>query len=307
MIESKVTSIFSNSKASTQLLLSKLMSDLQAAFKDIAFGSVAGAIGKVIEYPFDTIKVRLQTQPAHMFPTTWSCIKYTYTNEGVWKGFFQGIASPLFGAALENAVLFVSFNQFNGVLDSYTGLGALSKTIYSGAFAGACASYVLTPVELIKCKLQVSNISSAANEVRHTSVWPTVKSVVKEKGLVGLWQGQSSTFIRECVGGAVWFTTYEVMKSQLTQLHPADKNNRTWELLLSGATSGLTFNASIFPADTVKSVCQTEHLSLMTAVKKILTTHGITGFYRGLGITLIRAVPANATVFYTYETLKGMF
>ncbi|CAG99160.1 Ort1p [Kluyveromyces lactis] len=284
------------------------MSDLESALKDIAYGSVAGAIGKVIEYPFDTVKVRLQTQPAHLYPTTWSCIRSTYTDEGIWKGFYQGIASPLFGAALENAVLFVSFNQCTNFLDEFTQLKPLTKTIYSGAFAGACASFILTPVELVKCKLQVSNISNSLSQTtRHTSVWPTIKSVIKEKGLLGLWQGQLSTFVRECLGGAVWFTTYEIMKMKFASLHPAEKENHTWELLVSGASAGVLFNASVFPADTVKSVCQTEHVSIVNALKKVLRTHGITGFYRGLGITLIRAAPANATVFYTYETLKKMF
>ncbi|CDO94223.1 unnamed protein product [Kluyveromyces dobzhanskii CBS 2104] len=284
------------------------MSELEDALKDIAYGSVAGAIGKVIEYPFDTIKVRLQTQPAHMYPTTWSCIRSTYVNEGVWKGFYQGIASPLFGAALENAALFVSFNQCSNFLDAYTEMSAMTKTVYSGAFAGACASFILTPVELIKCKLQVSNISnSASSTTRHTHVLPTIKSIITERGVSGLWQGQLSTFARECIGGAVWFTTYEIAKAKLASLHPTVKDSHTWELLVSGALAGIFFNASVFPVDTVKSVCQTEHTSIVNALKKVLRTHGVTGFYRGLGITLIRAAPANATVFYTYETLKKSF
>lgn len=284
------------------------MSELESALKDIAYGPIAGAIGKVIEYPFDTVKVRLQTQPAHLFPTTWSCIHSTYVNEGIWKGFYQGIASPLFGAALENAVLFVSFNQCTNFLNTYTSLNSLMKTVVSGAFAGACASFVLTPVELIKCKLQVSNISNSSSAtLRHTEVWPTVKSVIRERGILGLWQGQFSTLIRECIGGAVWFTTYEVMKLKLLALHPLEQENKTWELLAAGATAGVAFNASIFPADTVKSVCQTEHTNIVNALKIILRNHGFNGFYRGLGITLIRAAPANATVFYTYETLKKLF
>lgn len=31
---------------------------VNAALKDIVFGSTAGMIGKVFEYPFDTVKVR---------------------------------------------------------------------------------------------------------------------------------------------------------------------------------------------------------------------------------------------------------
>lgn len=275
----------------------------EEAVKDILYGSIAGAVGKAIEYPFDTVKVRLQTQPAHMFPTTWSCIKFTYDNEGLWRGFYQGIGSPLAGAALENAVLFVSFNQAKRLLDVESSLTPLSKTVWAGAFAGACASFVLTPVELIKCKLQVSNLSTT--KTSHTKILPTIKSVLSERGFLGLWQGQSGTFIRESGGGAAWFTTYEVVKNYLASRRQAEQNT-TWELLASGASAGLAFNASIFPADTIKSTMQTDHIDLSSATRKIYARQGIAGFYRGLGITLIRAVPANAAIFYTYETLSSM-
>ena len=51
---------------------------IEGTILDIINGSIAGACGKVIEFPFDTVKVRLQTQASNVFPTTWSCIKFTY-------------------------------------------------------------------------------------------------------------------------------------------------------------------------------------------------------------------------------------
>lgn len=275
------------------------------ALRDILNGSIAGALGKIIEYPFDTVKVRLQTQEAHMFPTTWSCIRYTYEREGILRGFFQGIGSPICGAAMENAVLFVSYNQCAQLLDRETSCSPLQQIILSGAFAGSCASLVLTPVELIKCRLQVSNLETG----KPTKIIPTIKNVLQERGFWGLWQGQSGTLIRELFGGITWFSTYELMKDYLLHRHEdggADGNSKTWELLVSGASAGLAFNASIFPADTLKSRMQTEQIGLLKCARKILAQAGLGGFYRGLGITLTRAVPANAVVFYTYETLSKM-
>ena len=223
------------------------------------------------------------------------------------KGFFQGISSPIFGAALENATLFVSYNQTSKFLDkNIVGISPLNNILISGAVAGSCASFVLTPVELVKCRLQVANLNNAAGlNVQSTKISYTIMSILKEKGILGMWQGQSGTFIRESFGGVAWFATYELMKEGLRKRH-GEKENKTWELLFSGASAGVAFNGSIFPADTVKSVMQTEHISLGNAVMKVFRANGIAGFYRGLGITLIRAIPANATVFYTYETLSKM-
>ncbi|CAI4064229.1 hypothetical protein N7582_002624 [Saccharomyces uvarum] len=283
---------------------------LEDAIRDIVNGSIAGACGKVIEFPFDTVKVRLQTQSSSVFPTTWSCIKYTYQHEGIVRGFFQGIASPLVGASLENAMLFVSYNQCHKFLEKHTNVSSLGEVLISGGVAGSCASLVLTPVELVKCKLQVANLQSISTNVKHTKVLPTIKAIVSERGVTGLWQGQSGTFIRESLGGIAWFATYELMKQSLKDRHALDdpkrNENKIWELLVSGGSAGLAFNASIFPADTVKSIMQTEHISLTNAVKNIFTKFGIKGFYRGLGITLFRAVPANAAVFYIFETLSAL-
>ncbi|QLL30661.1 hypothetical protein HG536_0A04770 [Torulaspora globosa] len=282
--------------------------DLEAnALKDTINGSIAGAFGKLIEYPFDTVKVRMQTQDAKTFPTTWSCIKYTYKNEGILRGFFQGIGSPIFGASLENAVLFVSYNQCAQFLEKHAKVTSLQQTVISGAFAGACASLVLTPVELIKCKLQVSNLQNLQAGIKKpTKILPTIKLVLQERGVMGLWQGQSGTLIRETFGGVAWFSTYELLKNYLKSLHDDGRDSDTWELLVSGASAGLAFNASIFPADTLKSVMQTEHMGLLQSAKRVMAKSGVAGFYRGLGITLIRAAPANAAVFYTYETLSKL-
>jgi len=46
--------------------LGNMTEQSKQALKDIVFGSFAGIIGKLIEYPFDTVKVRLQAQPDHV-------------------------------------------------------------------------------------------------------------------------------------------------------------------------------------------------------------------------------------------------
>lgn len=279
----------------------------ESAFWDILFGSIAGAIGKCIEYPFDTVKVRMQTQGYHVFPTTWSCIKYTYENEGIMSGFFQGIGSPLMGASIENACLFLSYNQFFNFLIAYTTLSKFAAILFAGAFAGSCTSLVLTPVELIKCQLQVSNLRlSLSEEDRNTSIIPTIRSILKEKGIWGLWQGQSGTFIRESFGSLIWFGTFEILKNSFMSDTNESSTIKTWQLLISGASAGVAFNGIMFPVDTIKSMMQTDHFGFLEASRKIKQDHGIAGFYHGVGITIIRSIPSNAAIFYTYEKLSSL-
>lgn len=277
-------------------------------------GSVAGAIGKIIDYPFDTVKVRMQTQSFNIFPTTWSCIQYTYNNEGIIDGFFKGISSPLIGAIIESATLFMTYDQCFDFLSRYTSLNAFMIILMSGAWAGSCTSLVLTPVELIKCQLQVSNLKMALHDQesfenhqideikeRHTSLIGTIRFIIEEKGFLGLWQGQTGTFIRESIGSLIWFTTYELLKA-----HFMSKNQdiNSWQLIISGGLAGFIFNFSMFPVDTIKSLQQIEHLSFIHAASRIKDQQGLSGFYRGLGITLVRAFPSNAAIFYVHEKLS---
>lgn len=116
----------------------------------------------------------------------------------------------------------MSYNQCSKFLEKHTNVSPLGQILISGGVAGSCASLVLTPVELVKCKLQVANLQVASAKTKHTKVLPTIKAIITERGLAGLWQGQSGTFIRESFGGVAWFATYEIVKKSLKDRHSLD-------------------------------------------------------------------------------------
>ncbi|PWN92263.1 mitochondrial carrier [Acaromyces ingoldii] len=166
---------------------------LSRASKDIAFGSIAGMVSKVFEHPFDLVKVRLQTQSAEepMYRGAFDCFRQTYLKEGA-RGLFRGLSMPIFGATLENATLFFTYNFVQGQLRHASGMSVprssddqqasggggggggastssldadaenplpMSYLAVAAAAAGSATSLVLTPVELIKCKMQVQMVA----------------------------------------------------------------------------------------------------------------------------------------------------
>ncbi|KAE8264956.1 hypothetical protein A4X09_0g6810 [Tilletia walkeri] len=135
---------------------------LSRATKDIMFGSVAGMSAKYFEHPFDLVKVRLQSQP-HDRPPIYKgavdCFKQTIAREGV-AGLYRGISMPVLGATLENASLFFTYNSVKSAIASTSGVAnvedlGMPALALAAAAAGAAASVVLTPVELVKCRMQV--------------------------------------------------------------------------------------------------------------------------------------------------------
>eukprot|EP00158_Paraphelidium_tribonemae_P005732 Partr_v1_DN27495_c2_g1_i1_m71663 putative solute carrier family 25 (mitochondrial carrier) len=234
------------------------------------------------------------------------------------------------GAMMENAVMFMAFSRISNLLKQAleTQTLTLPQTCLVGALSGTCASVVLTPAELIKCRVQVANMqrgiynkslsTGSSPAVKRTSTLQTLISVLRTDGIVGLFRGLSSTMIRETGGGALWFGSYELMcrvqlngLSYLSVSHSATETfaDRSkllpWQVMLSGSTAGLIFNASLYPIDVIKSIEQTSKSSALTSklsiARDIYARSGFRGFYTGLGVTVVRAVPANAMIFLVFE------
>ncbi|KAG9121657.1 hypothetical protein FRC07_002305 [Ceratobasidium sp. 392] len=323
---------------------------LVAAMKDIAFGSAAGMISKVFEHPFDLCKVRLQSQvldTTARFSGPVDCLYKTWKFEGV-RGLYRGLPMPIVGAMAENASLFLAYNKIQQALQKYphfnTGPGEkipLGGIAIAGGGAGTVASFLLTPIELIKCKMQVQMIAAEAHvapilattgaSASVTAAFPLprpgpsfsqlqgplslITSIIQTHGFRGLWLGHTGTLIRETGGGAAWFTTKEAVCRFLA---PGNRELKLHESAFAGACAGVSYNIILFPADTIKSTVQTEEElrpklpgqprpTFLGTARAMWAAQGIKGFYAGMGVTVARAIPSSAIIFVVYDGLSKRF
>ncbi|KAL4901018.1 hypothetical protein BDW74DRAFT_87381 [Aspergillus multicolor] len=298
------------------------------AFKDIVFGSVAGMIGKVIEYPFDTVKVRLQSQPDHLplrYNGPLDCFRQSFQAEGL-RGLYRGISAPMAGAAVENSCLFFSYRVVQDILRatyySSTEQLPLSALVFCGAASGSITSLALTPIELIKCKMQVPSESAGAR----SGPLKLIVSVFRQDGILGFWRGQMGTLIRETGGGAAWFGGYEGVSALFRSYHQSPLTSESsggesivlplHQQMLAGAAAGVSYNFLFYPADTIKSRLQTEDIHNTSlgkrqtfggAARVLWQQQGLRGLYRGCGITCARSAPSSAFIFTVFEGLRSYF
>ncbi|KAJ2366337.1 mitochondrial ornithine carrier protein [Coemansia sp. RSA 2610] len=303
-----------------------------SGFEDLAYGSLSGMMGKFVEYPFDTVKVRLQTSETHVFSGTLDCLKQTWLHEG-FRGFYRGLTSPLLGAMAENAIAFYAYNRIQSAIRAVSRepedrqLSRL-QLFASGALSGAICAFVISPVELVKCKLQVENVQAyggapAAGGTKFSGPVSVVVHLLRSQGLPGLYKGILPTVARETLGVGFWFGTYELVCQQLLKWHhPRDAARLSksdlgpGSIIIAGGCAGIGYNITSYPIDVVKSFIQTDDVRAPAAnaqragiahtVRTVYARGGIAAFYRGLGITLVRAFPANAAMFMTYEYLARM-
>ena len=317
------------------------------ALKDIAYGSIAGVLGKFVEYPFDTIKVRLQSQshkpsigPRLQGPLDAFSAAFR-SPEGPLVSLYRGISAPLLGAAIETSSLFFSYHLAQDIIVAATPAMRARKEqtpqekielpfaylLGCGAASGAFTSLLLTPIELIKCKMQVP-VPAARSEMASKFAYSTarppgpihlISTIFRTQGVLGFWHGQLGTLIRETGGSAAWFGSYEGVKmlflrSDASVSHSSEV--KVWQQMCAGAVAGMSYNFVFYPADTIKSRMQTSTAEVMAGRRKMtfLRTggelwreQGLKGFYRGCGITVFRAAPSSAIIFSIYEALRKYF
>lgn len=302
------------------------------ATEDVLYGSAAGVIGKYIEYPFDTVKVRLQSQPDHLpqlYRGPIDCFRQSIRADG-FLGLYRGISAPLVGAALETSSLFL-FERLGRDTLIWSGFCPRDKPLslpalwFTGAFSGMFTSFLLTPIELIKCKIQVPASSDAASATTARRPLEVVREVYRHEGVRGFWHGQMGTLIREAGGCAAWFggkeTSTLLFREYNIRRAVKDKASEEtitklqndplplWQQALSGASAGMSYNFLFFPADTIKSRMQTStaRRTFMDETRMLYKQAGIRGFYRGCGVTVARSAPSSAFIFMVFDGMKTHF
>ncbi|XP_057479680.1 mitochondrial carnitine/acylcarnitine carrier-like protein [Actinidia eriantha] len=289
--------------------------------KDLISGTVGGAAQLIVGHPFDTIKVKLQSQPAPLpgqlpkFSGAMDAVRKTIASEGP-RGLYKGMGAPLATVAAFNAVLFTVRGQMEALLRSEPGTPlTVNQQVVAGAGAGVAVSFLACPTELIKCRLQaqsaLADSASASAVVKYGGPMDVAKQVLRSEGGVrGLFKGLFPTLAREVPGNAAMFGVYEALKQYLAGGKDTSELGRS-SLIVAGGLAGASFWVSVYPTDVVKSVIQVDDYKnpkfsgSVDAFRKILASEGVKGLYKGFGPAMARSVPANAACFLAYEVTRS--
>ncbi|XP_047342601.1 mitochondrial carnitine/acylcarnitine carrier-like protein [Impatiens glandulifera] len=289
--------------------------------KDLLSGTVGGAAQLIVGHPFDTIKVKLQSQPAPLpgqlpkFSGAIDAVKKTIASEGP-GGLYKGMGAPLATVAAFNALLFTVRGQMEVLLRPEPGAPlTLNQQVVAGAGAGFAVSFLACPTELIKCRLQAQSALAGADSVgatvKYSGPMDVARQVIRsEGGLRGLFKGLVPTMAREVPGNAAMFGVYEALKQYIAGGQDTSGLGRG-SLIVAGGLAGASFWVSVYPTDVVKSVIQVDdfknpkYSGSIDAFKKILSAEGVKGLYKGFGPAMARSVPANAACFLAYEVTRS--
>ena len=137
-----------------------------------------------------------------------------------------------------------------------------------------------------------------------------VRRTIKSEGVrTGLFKGFNATLSREMLGNAFWFGVYESSQRAFASRLGVDREHvPLYCKAVGGGLAGMAYWAVPYPFDTLKSIQQTDSRYSGWSMRKVARTvyaeTGIRALYTGLPITLVRAAPAHALVFVTFDVVS---
>lgn len=294
----------------------RAMGNIKDGMIDFLGGSLGGVALVYVGQPLDTVKVKMQTFPA-MYKGMANCFLRTLRTDGITRGLYAGTIPAVAANVAENSVLFAAYGGCQKAIAYFLGVQSVKElssfsNACAGFFAAFFSSLTLCPTELIKCKLQamkeVEQMQTIANKSTrpHIGPWNLTRQIFKEQGIRGLFVGLSSTIAREMPGYFFFFGGYEATRELLTTKGQKRDDIGWQKTMVAGAVGGGMLWLAIFPADVVKSRIQVQNLKTPALIvfKDIVRQEGIGSLYNGLTPTLIRTIPATATLFITVEYTK---
>lgn len=292
-------------------------SDKPSSFLIGAIDFVAGALGGVAcvysAQPFDTIKVKMQSFP-HLYTNMIDCLVKTYKKDGFVRGLYAGTTPALIANIAENSVLFAAYGGCQNVVAKIVGKESTKQLSviengFSGFLAAFFSTFALCPTELIKCRMQaLREMGELTDPEKAKKITPyqLTKSILKTEGVPGMFRGLTPTFAREMPGYFFFFGGYEAARELLKKPGQTKDDIGPLNTMIAGACGGVCLWVMIFPADVIKSRIQINNLQrgMFSMGFEIARTEGLLALYNGLLPTIIRTIPATASLFIAYEYSK---
>ncbi|CAN8233354.1 unnamed protein product [Cochlearia groenlandica] len=271
--------------------------------REFVAGGFGGVAGIISGYPLDTLRIR--QQHSSRSGSAFTILRRMLAVEGP-TSLYRGMAAPLASVTFQNAMVFQIYAIFSRSFDSSLPMEeppSYSGVALGGVGTGAMQSLMLSPVELIKIRLQLQQ--SNIGPIR------LAKSILRTQGLKGIYRGLTITVLRDAPAHGLYFWTYEYIRENL---HPGCRKSgeeRLRTMLVAGGLAGVASWVACYPLDVVKTRLQQGHGDydgIADCFRKSITREGYGILWRGLGTAVARAFVVNGAIFAAYEVaLRCLF
>lgn len=281
-------------------------------------GSCAGVVEHIGMYPLDTIKTHMQAlRPGGRMPL--GAVIREISAESPLR-FMRGATAIASGCIPAHIALFTSYETTKrGLLRE--GEHEPMRAAFCGATSTFCHDMILTPMDVVKQRMQLGCYSSIGECLRH---------VRQREGVAALYRSMPTTLAMNVPFGSVLVAVNESVKLHLGLGQQQRQPSLIWYFLSAGL-SGAVASAATQPLDVIKTRLQTQDIlfsassssssspdsgareapgrpkysGFRSAFSTIVREEGLLSLYQGLLPRMLHAIPAAAMCWGTYETVKS--
>ncbi|XP_066484622.1 mitochondrial glutathione transporter SLC25A40 isoform X2 [Tiliqua scincoides] len=231
--------------------------------------------------------------------------------EGV-RALWSGLPPSLLVSVPTTVIYFTCYEQLCDALTSKLGDDNDYIPLIAGATARLGAATVISPVEMIRTRMQSSRLT-------YKQLCAYISNNLAKDGWLSLWRGWGPTILRDVPFSALYWCNYEYFKKKLCKR--AGKSEPTFLITFpSGAAAGSIAALLTLPFDVVKTHRQTEmwmseaahstqqrSSSILEVMRRIVQENGFAGLYTGIVPRLAKIAPSCAIMISTYEYGKSFF
>jgi len=185
------------------------------------------------------------------------------------------------------------------VTDKFSGSIWL-RHLVAGAISGAVSRTCTAPLDRLKVLLQVHGGR------KQTSIGETIKYMLNEGGVKGLWRGNGINVMKIAPESALKFGVYDELKKMIKgdQKRELDISER----LAAGSAAGAIAQTVIYPLEVMKTRLALrktgEFKGIFEFAKEMYKAEGFKVFYKGYWPNLCGIIPYAGIDLAAYETLK---
>ncbi|KAM0435280.1 hypothetical protein ACHAPT_003374 [Fusarium lateritium] len=194
---------------------------------------------------------------------------------------------------------------------NHAGLSPAVIESIAGLSAGTVATLVVHPLDIVKTRMQIYR-SNAPSAVRPTTVSLLRSLTSNPRPLASLYRGLTPNLVGNASSWASFFFFKSRFERALASWHgrpqPLAADYFVASALAGASTSALTNPVWVLKTRMVSSDrgAHGAYPSMIAGARSILSTEGIRGLYRGLGVSLI-GVSHGAVQFAVYEPAKRWY
>jgi hypothetical protein len=264
------------------------------------FSGIASCCGELATVPIDVTKTRLQLSgelgKAAKYSGALDAVRTIVREEGA-RALYKGVQPALLRQATYGSLRIGMYEPIKAALavalptnSSGAGAGAppaLLHKVLAGVTAGALASALCTPTDVVKVRMMAD---ASVGTPRYRNVFHAFADIYAREGARGLYTGVSPTVQRAAVVAAVELATYDECKTVLISWGGLSPSS-VWTHLGASLMAGFFTTIASSPLDVIKSRVMNQpvdaagrgvtYSSTVDCFRKSVKAEGLSSLWKG--------------------------